>query len=526
MQKGAKQFLLDQFGAPVSAYASGGTEEVNTTMSKDFCKDKFASGTQQQKDNCWRDWYSSEPLKWDFFRQTVEGQDQLRQRMAWALQQILVVSERSINGTYGLRDYFQTIRNNAFGNYRTLLKEVTLHPVMGAYLNMVNNEPIDPNENYARELLQLFSIGTCELNLDGTLKTGKCVATYSNTVVRDYAYALSGYTYPAGGKNAYCTFGPVAGDCGGWQNNEYLKGRMIAVAAKHDNKDRTLLSGVKVPATRTPAQALEAVLDSVMNHPNVAPFISKQLIQHFVTSNPSPAYVQRVAQAFNAGSYNGISGGTGRGDLQATIAAILLDTEARDPAKTADPTFGKLREPVVFMAGAIRAFSGSTDGVPLGLYWFGDALGQSVFSPPSVFNYYPPDYPLPGRSDLMAPQFGITNASTLMARANFANSLIFWWFNKGVEYKPDTTVAGKGTKLNYAPFEAAADDIPALVKRLNDLLVDGRLTAAEQTFLVDAAKTWDATHTWLANENTNYRKERVKMIAYLIFSSPQYQVQR
>jgi uncharacterized protein (DUF1800 family) len=524
--KGVRQYLLDQFAEKPSVYTRGGTDEVHTTLNKDFCEGKFAAGTKE-RENCWRDWFSSDPLKWDFFQQAISGKDQLRQRTAWALQQILVISERDVSGTYGLREYFQMIRNNALGNYKDLLREVSLSPAMGFYLNNVNNEGIDPNENYARELLQLFSIGTCELNMDGSLKSGACIATYNNTIIRDYAYSLSGYTYPAGGKNPYCTFGPVPGECGGWENAEYYKGRMVAKADKHDNKERKLLSGVTVPASRTPAQALDAVINSLMQHPNIAPFIARQMIQHFVTSNPSPAYVQRVANAFSSGVYNGMEGGTGKGDLRATVAAVLMDGEARDAAKAGEPQFGKVREPVMYMTGLIRAMNGQNDGDSFGRYWHGESMGQSVFSPPSVFNYYALDYPLPGKPGLVAPQLGITNASTSLSRANFANDMIYWWFNKYQGVKFDTTVPGPAVnKLDFSAYESVADDLPALVARLNLLLVNNRLSVEEQNALIEAGKSWDATHTWLADDNSNYKRERVKMIAYILFSSPRYQVQR
>jgi hypothetical protein len=268
----------------------------------------------------------------------------------------------------------------------------------------------------------------------------------------------------------------------------------------------------------------------VMNHPNTAPFVSKQLIQFFVTSNPSPAYVSRVATVFNSGSFDGITGGTGKGDLRAVIAAILLDPEARDMSRMTDASFGKLREPILYMTGALRAFGGVTDGVPLGRWWFGDAMGQPVFSSPSVFNYYPPDYPLPGNAGLLAPQFGIAGASTAMGRSNFANSLFMWWYNKGGTYAPDATVfSGRGTRVNYSAFEADAVDAGKLVDRLNLLLLNGRLSAQERAQVVTAVETWTTNeNSWLTRTDiaSNYQRERIKQAAYILLSSPQYQVQR
>ena len=176
-----------------SALTSGGTGAVHqfAQSSGEFCDGRG--------DNCWRDWSSSTPLLWDFYRNAVSEPDQLRQRVGWALQQILVVSNLEVFGTYGLRNYNNALLNQAFGNYRDVLRSVALSPVMGDYLNNVNNDKAAPNENFARELLQLFALGTCELNTNGTLKTGDCVPTYDNETVRNYAYALTGWTYPAGG---------------------------------------------------------------------------------------------------------------------------------------------------------------------------------------------------------------------------------------------------------------------------------------------------------------------------------------
>ena len=178
---------------PVSSrYTRGGDDSVHKhTAAGDFCATRGA--------DCWRDWQSTEPLLWDFYRNAISQPDQLRQRVAFALQQIVVVSGIEVSGTYGFRKYHNDLMDLSFGNYRDVLRKVTLSPLMGDFLNNANNDKDAPNENYARELLQLFSIGTCELEADGALKTGKCVPTYDNETVRSYAYALTGWTYPAGG---------------------------------------------------------------------------------------------------------------------------------------------------------------------------------------------------------------------------------------------------------------------------------------------------------------------------------------
>jgi len=244
--------------------------------SGDFCNGRGS--------NCWRDWSSAIPLVWDFYRNAVRQPDQLRQRVALALQQILVVSNLEVPGTYGLRGYQNMLLDNAFGNYREVLRKMALSPVMGDYLENVNNDKSAPNENFARELLQLFSVGTCQLNTDGSLKGGSCLPTDDNAAVRDYAYALTGWTYPAGGLTSYGCW-PRGANC------NYLEGDMVPVAAFHDTNARTLLGGATLPVGHSATAALNAVLDSLMAHPNTAPFIGNQLIQHLVTSNPSPAYL-------------------------------------------------------------------------------------------------------------------------------------------------------------------------------------------------------------------------------------------
>lgn len=532
MQRGPRKQLLIQFDEPASRYtytlpAAQYRDQIHSAARQDFCA-QFASGTPE-RDNCWRDWFGTQPMAWDFFRQATANRDQLRQRIAFALSQIFVISGVELDGTYGFAEYHQMLRDNAFGNFRTLVQKVTLSPMMGRYLNMVDNEGSDPNENYGRELLQLFTVGTCMLNLDGTLAGGKCTPTYDNAIVRNYAYALSGWTFPRGGINPWCS------NCNGWKNPRFLRGDMVPVAAKHDSAERQLLSGVKKAAGSTPQQSLNAVLDSILAHPNVGPFIGKQLIQHLVTSNPTPAYVARVAAAFNSGSYSDARGTIGsgqKGDMKATLAAILLDSEARDPSAAAAAGYGRLKEPVYYIAAAIRALNGSTDGANFG--GWGDAadMGQASFNPPSVFNWFPPDYPLP-KTTMVAPQFAIANTNTSLARINFANSLVYWWYNKGQGLAPDTSIPNAiGTRVAYAAWEnlisdTTKDSMP-VVDRLNELLTAGRLTAAEKQAIVTAMDAWKSTDTWLtdANNQSNWKRERVKTAAYLILSSPQYQVQR
>jgi uncharacterized protein (DUF1800 family) len=530
-QMGAFKWLDHQFKQPVSRYSytldgNKYRESIHNTQRTDFCS-QF-SGTEHRL--CWQEWFSHVPLQRDFFRQAVSNSDQLRQRVALTLSQIFVVSARELRGTYGLSLYQQMLRDNAFSNVRTLLEAISRSPVMGEYLNNVNNEGIDPNENYARELLQLFSIGTCELEADGSIKGDSCQATYDNEMVRNYSFALSGWTYPEGGLNPYCT-----DNCKTWTNPKFHRGDMVAIAGQHDQQERQLLSGVSAPAGRDAEQGLQAVLDSIMAHPNVGPFLGRQLIQFLVTSNPSPAYVARVSAAYESGRYSSVDGTAGsgqKGDMKAMIAAVLLDSEARDPAAAAQANFGRLREPVLMITGSIRALNGVTDGAVLGEYGWARKMGQSVFGSPSVFNFYSPMQPLAG-TDLVAPRFGIDNANTNLARINFANALVYWWYKAGAGLAPDPNVPfATGTKVNYEHIETvieAADDSEAAIQVLNEMLVDGRLSAAEIQVIAAAMDEWQPKEDqWLtrADQNSNYKRERVRTAVYLILSSPQYQVQR
>lgn len=489
-----------------SHYMSGGGSAIHTGVNDTAFCDRAAN----KGDNCWRDWYSSEPLLWDFYRNAVGQPDQLRQRMAFALQQILVVSNLEVEGTYGLRRYQNALLDNALGNYRDVLRAVALSPVMGDYLNGVNNDKAAPNENFPRELLQLFSLGTCQLEMDGSLKGGRCQPTYGNTDVRAYAYALTGWTYPAGGQASWGCW-PKGANC------QFYDGDMAPLPALHDTTERTLLAGGKAPAGSTPAQALDAVLDSLMAHPNMPPFIGRQLIQALVRSNPSSAYVSRVATAFQSGRFTsgGLSFGAGRvGDLAATVAAVLLDAEARGDAPPGS-TGGRLRDPVLMMTGVLRALNGKTDGDALG-WWWGETLRQHVFRSPSVFNFYPPDYPVPG-TQLSGGAFGIHNANTALERLNYLTYLIDWGGSTPSAGVPNAT----GTGVTLDAFDTDAADAGKLVDRLS-LLAHGEVLPDAARAKVVTAVSWWTDQT----DAKTWQRNRVKTAAYLVFAASQYQIVR
>lgn len=449
---------------------------------------------------CSRDNYTLFQVQRKFFTNALTEPDQLRQRVAFALSQIFVVSGTEIYEAYGMAAYQNMLARNAFGNFRTLLTDVTLSPVMGNYLDMVNNDKpnpnagTEPNENYARELLQLFSIGMDKLNLDGTPQIGgdgRPLPSYDEDIVEAYAHLFTGWTYP-----------PRPGASSQWRNPINYEGSMVVFANHHDSGAKQVLDGQLIPAGQTPDKDLADGLDIIFNHPNVGPFIGKQLIQHLVTSNPSPDYVRRVATVFN-------NNGKGvRGDLRAVVRAILLDPEARGDLP-ASALFGHLREPGLFITALIRSVGGQSDGVYLRSQ--SSTMGQNIFISPTVFNYYSPSYRIPGSADI-GPEFGILDTTTALARANFIYQMAY-----GNGAAPDASVTGStGTTLDLTPYQAVAADADALVELLNQRLLYGRLSPAAHATVVQAVNAVASTDT------TN----RARMAVYLVATSMQSQVER
>jgi uncharacterized protein (DUF1800 family) len=461
------------------------------------CTSDGVAGSVRQL--CARDNYTYFQLQLRFFQNALKNNDQLRQRVAFALSQILVTS--GADGSimpYGMARYQQMLHDYAFGNYRDLLSAVTLSPVMGDYLNMANsNKPdltrgISANENYAREILQLFSIGLVELNLDGTPKkdaAGNPIPSYTQTTVENFARVFTGWTYT--GLNGLA---PTR------NNPAYFEQPMQPVQTNHDVGTKTLFNGFVVPANMQASQELELVLNHLFQHPNVAPFISKQLIQKLVTGDPSPAYVERVARVFN-------NNGQGiKGDLRAVVRAILLDAEARGPIKT-DSAYGKLKEPVLMALSAYRGLGGVNDGVWTRLVHA--PLGQDVYRAPTVFNYYVPDNTI--SNGKLGPEFEILNSTTVFARKNFLNNVVY------TNYNPDATVTGAtGTIVDWAPFQALAGNPAALVDKLSWLFTAGSLSQTAQQQIVTAVNALAATDTI----------GRARAAAYLVLTSSQFQVDR
>jgi uncharacterized protein (DUF1800 family) len=430
-------------------------------------------------------------LQKQFFLNAVSGQDQLRQRVAFALLQTFVISGRKVGDTHAFVPYLRMLSNDAFGNYRTLLNDVTLSPAMGRYLDMVDNEKADPvqntspNENYAREIMQLFSIGTVQLNLDGTISKdakGNPIPTYTQDTVEGFAHLFTGWTFPT-----------TPGQTSQPHNPEYYNGQMESHPDFHDTGAKAILNGVVLPAGQTPDQDLKAGLDNIFNHPNVGPFIGTRLIRQLVTSNPSPAYVQRVATVFN-------DNGQGvRGDLKAVVRAILLDPEARrgDVAGQGQPTDAHLKEPALYVAGVLRALHAQTDGSVLNDYT--SSMRQDVFNPPTVFNYYPPNYKTLA-TQVYGPEFKLQVTPTALARANFINDILNGFVTN--------------TTVDLTPWSNVAADPAALVALMNEQLMHGAMS--------DQMK--QAITTAVASVGANDLAGRAGAGLYLTLTSSQYQV--
>ena len=463
----------------------------------------------------------------------VTAPDQLRQRVAFALSELLVVSDQSgaIEGyPIAMANYYDLLLNQAFGNYRNLLENVTLSPVMGHYLSMFKNRKPDldanirPDENYAREIMQLFSVGLVRLNANGTVQTsgGQPIPTYDQDTIRGFAHVFTGWNWAncprdQGGQWwewEYCPSGPVDWPDPGW--DAWWLVPMEAWESYHaSEEDKQLLvyPGVALPngmltGGGTAASDLQAALDNIFNHPNVAPFIARHLIKRLVTSNPSPAYIGRVAAVF---ANNGLGV---RGDLGATVRAVLMDSEARTLPSLASNA-GKMREPLLKLTHLWRALDGRADD---GRYreWYTDYyLSQAALRSPTVFNFFLPDYRPPGEMaalGLDGPEFQITTDTSIASVANGLGAKVFYdWRGNGGQQPEDIVV-------DLGPEVAVASDPVKLVDRY-DLLFMNRTMS---DFMFNTLVTYLQS---LPNTNTG-RRQRVQNAVWLIQSSPEYSIER
>lgn len=490
---GLDGYLQEQFAAPASTYPTLPQQPLNPA-------DGCPTGSPA---NCRRDNYSMYPLQVQFFTNALSGEDQLRQRVALALHEILVVSGVKIQQPSMMSLYLNMLQQDAFANYRQILYDLTLNPAMGHYLDMVNNDApvpgggVSPNENYAREVLQLFSIGVNQLGPDGTAMidgNGDPVPAYDQDTIEGFAHVFTGWTYaPFGGAPL------LKHDPPNFLASMVLFRNTLGADTNHDKGEKVVLSYAGTSGTLAANQDgdldLQQAIDNIFNHPNVGPFIGKQLIQHLVTSNPSPAYVARVAAVF-ANNGAGV-----RGDMKAVVRAVLMDPEARGAAKS-DPNYGHLREPVLFITSVLRAFNPRSDGV---LAQQASAMGQNLFNSPTVFSYYPHEYLIPGTT-LQGPEFGIESSSSAEARLNFVNALT----STGIR------TAGMGTTIDLTPLQQVAGDPSVLVDTLSTQLLHGTMSQEMRAAVIDAVSAVPASNPQL----------RAQTAVYLVAGSSQYQIAR
>lgn len=532
---GIRTWLAEQFEAPYPSVTNPYPNQPLKPVNAPPDCDGDQTVTPDVPATCFRDTYTMYPIQAWNTKEMFYGEAQLRHRVAWALSQIWVTSGNDIQQSRHMVEYHKVLSQNAFGNFRNLMEQMTLNPTMGTYLDMAVSTRTNPNENYAREIMQLFTIGLFMMNPNGTLQcyeNNPCqpgntpIPTYDQNVVNDLTKVLTGWRL--------CS---VAASCPNLVSGtlNYIDPMLLNAGVNqgninnnlHDLTAKTLLSYPGSTTTNIAAcsncttfanittyanNSMDQALDNIFYHPNVGPFISKLLIQHMVTSDPTPAYVGRVAAVFND---NGLGV---RGDLKAVVRAILLDPEARGEVKT-DPNYGKLREPMQYATNFLRAFgvrnaagTGESDGV---IFQRGEFTGmaQIPFRSPTVFNYYPPDFVVPGTA-LLGPEFALMTTGTSISRANFINRFVFTSIPVAV-----STDAPQGTSLDFSDLQAisAADSTGnLLVDELNRRLLYGTMTAAMRTQVLNAVTAVSSTDTL----------GRVRQAVYLIGTSSQYQVQR
>jgi uncharacterized protein (DUF1800 family) len=440
------------------------------------------------------------------WRKLLASPDTLRQRVTLALSEIMVAAIDGLTGggwkAFAAANYLDLLEANAFGNYRTLMQQVSTNTAMGMFLTFrasMKANPVSgslPDENYARELMQLFTIGLVQLNLDGTpqLTAGVPTYTYGLADITGLARVFTGWDFDLQGQSG----------AAGTATADFMRRPMIQYPTKHELGSKTFL-GTTIAANTDGVQSLKLALDTIFAHPNVAPFVSRQLIQRLVTSNPSPAYVARVATVFN-------NDGSGvKGNLSAVIKTLLLDDEARSASVAASASAGKLREPMLRFAAWARAWSASS---PSNAWAIGDTssastrLGQSPLRSPSVFNFFRPGYVPPNSAiasaALVAPEFQITNESTVVGAVNYLQRAV--------------SGAGVGdVAADYSSLLAVADDAVALVAEINLVLAANQLSAATATTISNAVAT-------IAAGSDPNRLKRIYASLTLTLAAPEFTV--
>ncbi len=472
------------------------------------------------------DWIASKPYNTVYtddmiWNQLMTSEDGFRKRMALVFTEIFVVSANDIGSNwsdYMMAQYWDTMVKGVTGNFRQLLEDVTLNPAMGYYLNTRGNQKENaqgrqPDENYAREVMQLMTIGLYQLNADGTVKTaadGTPLDSYTLDDVTNLARVFTGYDLDIRADEKSGTPGAFTPPGANYtvESNAWTRRPMSLTASRHSTLAATFL-GTTVPAGTEGKAALKIALDALFNHPNTGPFICKQLIQRLVTSNPSAAYVKRVSDIFS-------NNGAGvRGDMKSVFAAVLLDNEARSPATMSDPTYGRLREPMLRFVQWARTFNPvSTSGNwKIGdLSRPNDQLGQSPLRSPSVFNYFRPGYVPPSTAiasaKMVAPEFQLVNETSVGGYLNFMQNTL-----------PRNT---KDVNVSYASELALVLDPAALVRRLNLLLTGNQLPAATVTLITNALAQPAVT----ATSSDSVKLNRVYAAVLMVMATPQYLIQK
>ena len=515
-QKGYFRWIMDQIVAvPASSHFQETMDDFNRnqTIGGNGNRDPITQAYQ-------RPGAAHRQAAW--WKNSVDGSDQLRQRVAFALSQILVISDR--NGTIaawqeGAANYYDLLVNQAFGNFRDLLEQVSLSPMMGIYLSSLRSAKATfnaaglptslPDENYAREIMQLFTIGLHELNPDGTLRldpSGQPIPTYTQETIVQTAKVFTGFGYANATRDATANAGLFRGSAGNYIDP------MMLWPAFHDDTAKVIVGGRTLPAGQGGMKDLADTLDALVKHPNTGPFISRQLIQRLVTSNPSPGYVYRVAQAF-ANNGAGV-----RGDLGAVVRAILLDYEARSTAVAATATFGKLKEPLLVTTGLLRAFGGGSNSGRFPIFNPEGSLGQAALRADTVFNFFEPNFVLPGaiaEAGLYAPEYQILTDTTALTQPNF-------YYNYIYTTRSTTDLAQQTVGLNLAALYPLTRTPAQLVERLSLLLTGGMMPAAARERVVAAVNGLPAgTGTATGNDI-----ERVRSALYLVLTSPHGAVQK
>lgn len=441
-----------------------------------------------------------------WWQMAMSDQDPLRQKVAMALSEIFVVSDQSSMNVDNPRmptSYYDVLLRNAFGNFRDLLEEMTLHPAMGTYLSHLHNKKTDltinryPDENFAREIMQLFTIGLYELNQDGSYKlneNGDSIRTYNNNDIKEFAKVFTGLMYDT--------------------SEVYQNQPMLPNEEDHEPGEKKLLNGTTIPPGQNTLKDISDALDNLFEHPNVGPFIAKLLIQRLVTSNPSPEYIYRVAAAFND------NGSEQRGDLKAVISAILLDPEARNCKYQDDPNYGKQREPYLRYVQLCRAFNARNDAGTFHNFWksLKNDLGQVPLSAPSVFNFFLPNYQANGPikdNDLVSPEFQITNDVTAITSINVMVDAILLdqLMKRPFENYGSCDANEEIPMLDLSQEEALANNPDVLIDRLDLILTYGTLSDQTRDIIRNTIIQLDSS-------------ERVKMALFLFMVSPEFVIQR